>query len=83
MNKYLHLLLCFAAASALMGCLQKNIAPPSAADIANRPSMTPLGHLRASSRPAPVFGPAEEYAPSPLEEVGHQGIFGVFSPALK
>jgi hypothetical protein len=33
MNKYLHLLLCFAVASALMGCLQKNIAPPSAADI--------------------------------------------------
>ena len=82
MNKYLHLLIWFATASALMGCLQKNIAPPSAADIANRPTMTPLGPLSQSSRPAPVFGSAQEYAASPLDEVVSRGLFGVHSPAI-
>lgn len=82
MNTSHRLLICFIMASALMGCLQKNIAPPSAADIANRPSMAPLGPLHPSSRPAPVFGSAQEYVGSPLVEVGRRGLFGVHSAVL-
>ena len=80
MNKYHRLLITFTAAAVLLGCLHKNIAPPTAVDLANKPSMPPLGALSHGSRPAPVFGLPQEYAGSPLGNVGRQEVFGVHSP---
>jgi putative cardiolipin synthase len=72
----------FAVAASLLGCLHKHVAPPTAENLVNRPSMLPLGALSPSSRPAPVFGPPQEYAGSPLEEVGHQSLYDVHGPGL-
>jgi putative cardiolipin synthase len=82
MKTYHRTLIAFMMTAALLGCLQKNIAPPTAADIANRPSMPPLAALSENNRAAPVFDPAQEYVGSPLAEVGRQGVFGVHRPAL-
>ena len=82
MNTYQRTLIAVMMTAALLGCLQKNIAPPTAEDIANRPSMPPLAALSKTNRSAPVFGPAQEYVASPLDEVGRRGLFGVHSPEL-
>ena len=68
--------------AALLGCGKKNVVPPAADDRAQILAMPPLGAHSKSSRPAPVFGPPEEYAGSPIPEVGRQGVFGVHSPKL-
>jgi putative cardiolipin synthase len=42
--------------------------------------MPPLKIISKISRPAPVFAPSREYAGSPLDEVGHNGLFEVHEP---
>jgi len=46
LNKYHRFLISFTVAAALLGCLQKNIAPPAADDLANKPSMPPENPYR-------------------------------------
>jgi len=82
MTKYNRLLIGFAVAASLLGCLHKHVAPPTAKDLVNRPSMLPLGALSPSSQPAPVFGPPQEYTESPFEEAGHQSLYDVHGPGL-
>jgi putative cardiolipin synthase len=82
MNTYHRFLITFTAAAALLGCVHKNFVPPAVDDLVNRPSMPPLGALSHGSRPAPVFGPPQEYDGSPIGEVGRQSLFGVHSPKL-
>ena len=80
MNKYHRLLIGFTVAAALLGCMQKTVVPPPAGEFADNPSMPPLEALSPGSRPAPVFGPPQAYAGSPLDQVGRRSLFGVHSP---
>ena len=42
--------------------------------------MPPLGVLSQSSRPAPVFGPPQEFGPSSLGQRGRKNVFEVHAP---
>ncbi|MEE4262472.1 MAG: hypothetical protein V2I56_07245, partial [Desulfobacteraceae bacterium] len=80
MKTYYRFLMALTVAAALLGCIHKNVVPPPAGDFAGKPSMPPLGALSQGSRPAPVFGPSQEYDGSPLGEVDRQSFFAVHSP---
>ena len=67
-------------AATLLGCSPKNdlkTGPPGGGQI---PSMPPLAAIDPADRPAPVFGPSQEFAGSPIDQVGRQGLFMVHSP---
>jgi len=74
------LLCCFLLALVLSGCMPKHLKPPAAADLAMITSMPPLEPSRHRLRQAPVFGPLREYAGSPNEEVGREGLFEAHGP---
>jgi putative cardiolipin synthase len=82
MNKYHRFLITFIVAAALLGCMQKTVVPPPAGEFADKPSMPRLEALSPGSRPAPVFGPPQEYDGSPLDQVGRRNLFGVHSSTL-
>ncbi len=72
----------FTVVAALLGCMHKNVAPPTAQQLGHKPSMSPLQGLSKSSRPVPVFGPPQEFAGSPLGEAGQRNLFDVHGPNL-
>jgi len=80
MKRYNCFLIVIILALALLGCLQKTVVPPTARDLSIKPSMPPLGILSQEIQSAPVFGPPQEFAGSPLGDVGRQGLFGAHSP---
>jgi putative cardiolipin synthase len=82
MKKYNCFLIVFILAMALLSCVQKTVVPPTARDLSNKPSIPPLDNLSQESQTAPVFGPSQKFAGSPLGDVGRQGLFGVHSPKL-
>ena len=82
MNTYQRFLITFTVAAALLGCMQKTVVPPPAGEFADKPSIPPLEALSPGSRPAPVFGPPQAYAGSPLDQVGRRSLFGVHSPTF-
>ncbi len=82
MNSYHRFLIGFTVAAAMLGCVQKNVVPPPADDLANKPSMPPLGALSKSSGQVPVLGHHRNTPGSPLDELGRQGIFSVHRPKL-
>ena len=82
MESYHRLFIVLTLVAALFGCAQRSVQPPTADDRAFRPVMPPLAALGPIRGPVPVFGLPEEYAGSPLDEVGRQGVFGVHGPGL-
>jgi putative cardiolipin synthase len=80
MNRYFRFFAGFVMVTALLGCMHKHVPPPKADDLAGPPSMPTLVVFSESSRTAPVFGPSQEYAGSPLEAVGRQGLFETHPP---
>jgi putative cardiolipin synthase len=80
MKRYFRFFASFVMVTALLGCMHKHVPPPKADDLAGPPSMPNLVVFSESSRSAPVFGPPYEYAGSPLEAVGRQGLFETHPP---
>ena len=80
MKRYLRHFACFIVVAVLLGCVGKNVPAPTTDDLAGPPSMPQLGVLDKIRPQVPVFGPPQEYAGSPLDEVGRRGLFGVHSP---
>ena len=80
MKRYLRLLAGLVVVAVLLGCMGKNVPAPTTDDLAGPPTMPQLGVLSKSRPQVPVFGPPWEYAGSPLDEVGRQGLFSVHSP---
>ena len=66
------------ALAALLGCM-KNVAPPLTGDLGKKPSIPPLALDPGKGAP-PVFGPPDEFAGSPVAEVGRKGMFDVHEP---
>ena len=80
MNIYIRHFAVFWVLFSLLGCMHKSL-PPSAADNpAGPPAMPPLEAPDQSARLAPVFGPVEEYAGSPLDSIGRRGMFDTHPP---
>jgi len=82
MKKYNCFMIVFLLATALLGCMQKTVVPPTARDLSNKPSMPPLKALSLESQTVPVFGLSQEFAGSHLGDAGRRGPFGVHSPKL-
>jgi putative cardiolipin synthase len=82
MKRYQGFLIVFTVVAALLGCMHKNVAPPTAQQLGNKPSMSPLQGLSKSSRPVPVFGPPQEFAGSPPGEAGQRNVFDAHGPNL-
>jgi putative cardiolipin synthase len=82
MKSYNCFLIAVILAMALLCCVQKTVVPPTARDLSNKPSMPPLGNLSQEGQTTPVFGPPQEFAGSPISDVGRRGLFGVHSPKL-
>jgi putative cardiolipin synthase len=80
MKRYYRSWIGFAVVAALLGCVKKNVVPPTAHDLAGKPSMPPLAAPSRSNRPASVFGPPQEFAASPLGEAVSGGLFGAHGP---
>jgi len=80
MKPFHGLLIAFSMAALLLSCAQNSGVPPAYDVPAEGPVMPPLGTLGKSSRPAPVFGPPQEFAGSPIEEVGRRGLFRTHIP---
>lgn len=72
----------FILAAALLGCVQKNVVPPTARDPDNKPSMPSLGTFDRNKPLAHVFGPSKEFDGNTLGDLGRSGLFGVHSPKL-
>jgi putative cardiolipin synthase len=68
-------------AASFLGCAHSSMVPPAQRQVAKQPSMSPLGPLSQGSRPAPVFGPPQEFAGSQPGELGRGGIFSAHSPS--
>jgi putative cardiolipin synthase len=69
-----------AAIAAVLGCVPKSFVPPAPGDRGGKRVMPPLAARSPSGRPAPVFGPAPEYAAGSPDAAGRQGVFGVHDP---
>ena len=82
MKRYFQLITGLVVVVVLLGCLRKNVPAPTTDDLAGPPTMPQLGVLSKRHLPAPVFGPQQEYAGSPLDEVGRRGLFSVHRPKL-
>jgi len=80
MDRYTRLFAGFVAVAVLLGCMHKNIPPPTGDDLVGPPAMPSLGVLNRSSRLAPVFWLPQDYAGSTLAEVGREGLFDVHNP---
>jgi hypothetical protein len=82
MKRCQRFLIVFTVVAALLGCMHKNVAPPTAQQLGNKPSMSPLQGLSKSSRSVPVFGPPQEFVGSPPGEAGQRNVFDVHGPNL-
>ncbi len=80
MNAYRRMVIFAAFGTLLLGCLHTNSVPPAADYPLSKPSMPPIGPLNKSSRPAPVFGPSQEFAVGSPEEEGRGRLFTAHSP---
>ncbi len=80
MKKYQRLSIVFSVVAVLLGCVHKNVVSPTAQQLDNKPSMSPLQGLSKSSRPVPVFGPSQEFAGSLPGEAGQRSVFDVHGP---
>ncbi|RPJ13646.1 MAG: phosphatidylserine/phosphatidylglycerophosphate/cardiolipin synthase family protein, partial [Deltaproteobacteria bacterium] len=81
MNRFQRVFILIMVAASFLGCAHSSMVPPAQRQVAKQPSMSPLGPLSQGSRPAPVFGPPQEFAGSQPGELGRGGIFSAHSPS--
>jgi len=80
MNAYQQVIISAAFGALLLGCVHKNSVPPAGGYPLPKPSMPPLGALSENNRPAPVFGPLQEFAGSKNGEGGRWRVFDAHGP---
>jgi len=69
-----------ALAATLLGCATQHASTPALDTTESGPVMPALPHRTESDRPAPVFGPKDGFAGSPVEGIGRAGMFAVHNP---
>ena len=80
MKRFIFFLVVLSIAVTLVGCGLQKGSPSASGPYGAKASLPPLERHRTDGGSAPVFGPPESYAGSPLEEVGRQGLFTTHPP---